>query len=202
MAVADTSFAAAFQATELGVLSLREHYRRPVYYEHEQRMGFLQSVYSFVFGDGNPNSDYEEDRWQQVASVIRQNGGVVTAEQLAPYLDPPEDWEPTGSRETTVADESFILPALLRFGGEAEVDDKGNLLYRFSELQKTATSISLPADGAVEDAALESKWKFSNAPTVCLFVTITVTAFSCNSFNECTVLNPHVIFRRRTWWVQ
>lgn len=29
-------------------------------------MSFLESIYSFVFGDGDPNQDYEERRWQMV----------------------------------------------------------------------------------------------------------------------------------------
>ena len=36
-------------------------------------------------------------------------------------------------------DESFVLPALLRFGGEPVVDEAtGVLLYKFPSLQKTA----------------------------------------------------------------
>lgn len=36
-------------------------------------------------------------------------------------------------------DESFVLPALLRFGGEPIVDEAtGNLLYKFPSLQLTA----------------------------------------------------------------
>lgn len=29
-------------------------------------MSFLESVFSFVFGDGDPNVDFEEKRWQMV----------------------------------------------------------------------------------------------------------------------------------------
>jgi hypothetical protein len=49
--------------------------------------GFFESVFSYVFGDGNPNADIEQQRLQLLASVIRSAGGAVTAEQLAPYLD-------------------------------------------------------------------------------------------------------------------
>ena len=61
----------------------------------------------------------------QVGRYIQSRGGVVTAEELAPYLDPPE---PTADDEI---DESYVVPALVRFGGSPEVDDRGNLLYRF-----------------------------------------------------------------------
>lgn len=66
----------------------------PYYYEPDQvrkrnpnEMGFLESVFSFLFGDGNPNADLDERRWRDIASMIRSNNGVVIAEQIAPYLD-------------------------------------------------------------------------------------------------------------------
>mmetsp|Transcript_18024 Transcript_18024/g.50043 ORF Transcript_18024/g.50043 Transcript_18024/m.50043 type:complete len:450 (+) Transcript_18024:161-1510(+) len=52
-------------------------------------MGFLESVFSFVFGDGNPNAGLEEKRLSLAAQMIRDNEGAVTAEQLAPYCDAP-----------------------------------------------------------------------------------------------------------------
>jgi hypothetical protein len=51
-------------------------------------LGFFESVYSYVFGDGNPNVRLEEERLQLAAQMIRNNQGAVTAEQLAPYCDP------------------------------------------------------------------------------------------------------------------
>lgn len=48
----------------------------------------------------------------------------MTAEELAPFLDPPP-------RVSDELDESYVVPALVRFGGSPEVDERGNLLYRF-----------------------------------------------------------------------
>lgn len=31
-----------------------------------EQMSFVEAVFSFVFGDGDPNWAYEERRWQQV----------------------------------------------------------------------------------------------------------------------------------------
>jgi len=42
------------------------------------------TIFSFLFGDGNPNANLEERRWQQIATVIRNNGGAVVAEQMLP----------------------------------------------------------------------------------------------------------------------
>jgi hypothetical protein len=61
--------------------------------------GFLESTFSYIFGDGDPNADIEQQRLKLLASVIRSAGGAVTAEQLAPYLDPaslPPGYGPNG----------------------------------------------------------------------------------------------------------
>lgn len=110
----------------------------------KQQMSFLAAVFSFVFGDEDPNLDFDRDRWAAVGAAIRRNGGVMTAEQLAPYLD-----LPFGAREAAAiggggaddgndgVDESFVVPALVRFGGHAEVDERGRLLYTFPSLMAT-----------------------------------------------------------------
>ncbi|XP_011094332.1 uncharacterized protein At5g03900, chloroplastic [Sesamum indicum] len=110
------------------------YYRRRRVREGDGGMNFFESVFSFVFGDGDPNQGIEEERWKLIGEYITSNGGVVTAEELAPFLD----------LETTedMDDDSYILPVLLRFDGQAEVDDEkdlqGNILYRFPSLQRTA----------------------------------------------------------------
>ena len=72
----------------------------------------------------------------QVGRYIQSKGGVVTAEELAPFLDPPEK-----SRDGDI-DESYIVPALVRFGGSPEVDEQGNLLYRFESEPPTTCRCS------------------------------------------------------------
>jgi hypothetical protein len=53
-----------------------------------QDMGFLESIFSYIFGDGNPNLELESKRLQLASNMIRANNGAVTAEQLAPFCDP------------------------------------------------------------------------------------------------------------------
>ncbi|KAK4396522.1 putative protein, chloroplastic [Sesamum angolense] len=83
---------------------------------------------------------------ESIGEYITSNGGVVTAEELAPFLD----------LETTedMDDDSYILPVLLRFDGQAEVDDEvrslqldvylslcclfGEYFIPFPSLQRTA----------------------------------------------------------------
>lgn len=76
--------------------------------------------------------------WEQVGQYIQHKGGVVTAEQLAPFLDVPTD---NIRSDETMVDEGFMVPALVRFGGSPEVDASGNLLYRFPSLQKTRQQV-------------------------------------------------------------
>ena len=130
----------------------------PYYYEPEQvrkrdpdEMGFLESVFSFLFGDGNPNADLDERRWRDIASMIRSHNGVVIAEQIAPYLDETSRLE---------GDEYFVIPVLSKFNGFPEVSDAGTLAYKFPELQKVASERKAKTSSSYLQ---EKLWKFSQA---------------------------------------
>lgn len=118
----------------------------------QQEMNFLEAVFSFLFGDGNPNADLEERRWQEIGGTIRNNGGAVVAEQIAPYLDNIK----AGSSE----DEDYMLPVLTRFNGYPEVSPDGGIIYYFPELQVTATG---QRQQAVPAYLQEQLWRFSQA---------------------------------------
>jgi hypothetical protein len=60
---------------------------RPEDRSDPEEMGFLESTFSYIFGDGNPNERIEERRVALAANLIRENNGAVTAEQLAPFCD-------------------------------------------------------------------------------------------------------------------
>ncbi len=117
-------------------------------------MNFLEGVFSFLFGDGNPNADLEERRWQGVAAVIRQAKGAVAAEQIAPYLD-------VLPQESGVT-EAYVLPVLVRFDGRPEVSPTGDIIYHFPELQTKAAQRSAPVPPAYLE---ELPWQFSRAST-------------------------------------
>jgi len=107
-------------------------------------MGFLESVFSYVFGDGNPNAGLEEKRLSLAAQMIRNNKGAVTAEQLAPYCDAPDVSENDLSSSVYV-DESFVLPIVSQLDGEPQVTEEGDIIYVFPDLQVSAsTSNVLP----------------------------------------------------------
>ncbi|KAL0728644.1 hypothetical protein Bca4012_024737 [Brassica carinata] len=140
------------------------YYRRRRAREDEGKgMNFVESVFSFVFGDGDPNQGIEEERWQMIGRYITARGGVVAADELAPYLDVP-------SSKNATSDESYILPVLLRFDGQPELDEEGNILYRFPSLQRTALGSSRRKEyvgkwfdwvADMEKFFKEKKWQFS-----------------------------------------
>ena len=68
-----------------------------------EEMGFFESVFSYIFGDGNPNANLDERRLSLAANMIRQNKGAVTAEQLAPFCDEAPD--PSKVERTGYVDE-------------------------------------------------------------------------------------------------
>jgi hypothetical protein len=105
--------------------------RRPRPQGRDSDMNFLEAVFSFLFGDGDPNSDLEDRRWQSIAAVIRAHHGVVTAEQVAPFLgDLGQGW----SKDL----EDYMIPVLSRFNGMPEVSPEGGIVYQFPELQVMA----------------------------------------------------------------
>jgi hypothetical protein len=106
-------------------------YSTPAVVKPRGKGNFLTKCLSFLFGDGDPNAHLEERKWQMVAQAIRNHGGVVTAEQLAPY---------TGADPTN---EDGALPALVRFNGTPEVTDDGHILYTFPSLQVSASGLNL-----------------------------------------------------------
>ncbi|MCU0547990.1 MAG: hypothetical protein MUC48_01460 [Leptolyngbya sp. Prado105] len=102
--------------------------RRP---KEKRELNFLESIYSFLFGDGNPNADLEDRRWKTIGAVIRTNQGAVIAEQIAPYLD-------EVGTQSEQEYEQYMLPVLAKFDGRPEVSPDGQLIYQFPSLQTTA----------------------------------------------------------------
>ncbi|MFM7408477.1 MAG: hypothetical protein ACKO3K_17935 [Cuspidothrix sp.] len=116
-------------------------------------MNFLEAVFSFLFGDGDPNDNLEERRWAEIGSVISNNQGAVVAEQIAPYLD---DIGEKYQQEY----EDYMLPVLVRFNGFPKVSSEGQIVYYFPELQVKA---SKKQGRSVSEYLHEFAWRFSAA---------------------------------------
>lgn len=71
------------------------------------------------------------------SQLIRENDGAVTAEQLAPYMDPGRGYSKSDSA-AVLPDEGFILPAITQLGGTPEVTEDGDIVYVFDEMQESA----------------------------------------------------------------
>jgi len=100
--------------------------------EEENQLNFFEAIFSFLFGDGNPNANLEERRQKEIAAVIRTNRGAVVGEQIAPYLD---DIGSGYAQEY----EDYMLPVLTKFNGQPMVSPEGNIVYVFPELQSYAS---------------------------------------------------------------
>ena len=114
------------------------------------KMSLPEAIYSFVFGDGDPNTALRAARVRAMAEVIRSNGGAVVAENLAPFLDPPTT--PAQSAASNIVDESWVLPAVTELGGRPEVNEDGTIVYVFDDL--TVSSLASEADLVLADPAL------------------------------------------------
>lgn len=130
----------------------QKRYQRQLGNSAENELNFLESIYSFLFGDGNPNPNLEDKRWRNITTVIENNKGAVIAEQLAPYLDNINDYNER--------DEGYVLPVLTRFNGYPEVSEKGEIIYYFPELQVKAEARK---KASISPYLKENLWTFSLA---------------------------------------
>ena len=135
------------------------------FYDRKRELTFVESIYAFVFGRGDPNESLEERRWRSVGALLRVNKGCVFAEQVAPFLDSyllsRDDYaevkyglfgaafdvfahlrrllrkKSDAERDASRMHEGYMLEVLTRFGGHAEASDDGRLVYVFPRLQVT-----------------------------------------------------------------
>lgn len=127
------------------------------------QLTFLEAIFSFVFGDGDPNAEFDDQRWAALGQMIQERGGVVTAEEMAPYLDPPAGQ--AQGQQGTYVDESYVLPALIRFGGEPIVDEAtGTLVYRFPGLQASGVTLErVRGASTISEVPQEKTWELTAA---------------------------------------
>ena len=123
----------------------------------------IESFFSFVFGDGNPNDRFPQAQLLAAAEKIRSNGGIVIAEDLAPILDPPA----IENDESPIINESWVLPAVISLGGKPMVSENGNIFYAFEDLTISAHAADAntppPPTAGAELQLYEQQTPFSRA---------------------------------------
>jgi len=128
-----------------------------------KELNILEAIFSFVFGDSSPFSDtsFEEKRHKAIAGVIKENRGVVIAEQIAGYLDTwIFDYRKANKQGKKFTQEEYMLPVVSAFSGIIESSDDGFLLYHFPDLLFSASDHSSIMQAP---PVTEEKKKFSSA---------------------------------------
>ncbi|MDR2258261.1 MAG: hypothetical protein LBE14_03820, partial [Treponema sp.] len=82
-----------------------------------------RAIFSFVFGDGDPNKDWALREKKAFIAYVQANRGVITL---------PEFMALTGLGPQRAEEE--ILARCSEFGGSPEVSGEGTVVYRFDEL--------------------------------------------------------------------
>ena len=139
----------------------------------KRELSFVESIYAFVFGRGDPNESLDIRRWRAIGALLRVNRGAVFAEQVAPFLDSyllsKEDFaelqhglfgpffsvfsrikraltkKRDADADVSAMHEGYMLEVLTRFNGYAEASDDGKLVYVFPALQVTTISDEKPS---------------------------------------------------------
>ncbi len=110
------------------------------------RQGFLLDCFSFLFGEGDPNKDFDDEKWKLLAQVIRLNEGVVLPEHLSPYTGEDPD------------DEKMLFAILAKFNGMPQVSSSGNIMYVFPNMQKRSEVTSY---GLLPPLLERKRWNFT-----------------------------------------
>lgn len=93
------------------------------YGEGRAKRPLYTAIFSFVFGDGDPNASWEEVEKKAVVAFLQANKGVMTLYEFMAITGlPPAEAE------------SRINRYLLEFEGEPEVSEDGAIYYRFPSL--------------------------------------------------------------------
>jgi len=131
-----------------------------------------------VFGDGDPNQGLPQEQLRLAAEAIRNAGGAVAAEELAPFclVPPPADpfadavdiEAPDGRKssirtlgQSSVVDEQYVLPIVQALGGVPEVTEDGDIVYLFEDLLSTTTSGRQDSRNVYDDSGGSQGWSLS-----------------------------------------
>jgi uncharacterized membrane protein len=89
----------------------------------EAKRPLHKAVFSFIFGEGDPNDEWEEQQNKAVISYIRANNGVIS---LAEYM--------VFSGKNSMEAEEEILAFCKKYAGIPHVTEEGTIVYHFEDL--------------------------------------------------------------------
>jgi hypothetical protein len=95
----------------------------PVTQKKEKGRAMHKAVFSFVFGEGDPNKGFEDQENKAVISYIQANRGVIS---LAEYMA-------LSGKDSLEANQA-ILAFCSKYSGSPEVTEEGALVFRFDAL--------------------------------------------------------------------
>ncbi|HUZ17010.1 MAG TPA: hypothetical protein VMV68_01400 [Spirochaetia bacterium] len=116
--------------------------------QRARRRPLHRSVFSYVFGDGDPNPDWDTAEKKAIIHYIQGNKGILTLEELMAL---------TGYSHERA--QELLNAYLIEFEGSPEVTNEGTLYYRFAELMKTR---DLPTEPQVRSAPSRALYAFSS----------------------------------------
>jgi hypothetical protein len=129
-----------------------------------EKGNFLLECFSFLFGDGEPNPEFEQKSWQLIAEVIKRNHGIVAVEQLLPYAP----GKPTK--------DDFTFQVLSRFNGKPEVSETGNIILVFDEFRNIRNKKD--ENHHLAPFLQEHYWRFSTYPATALIFVLTFASLN------------------------
>jgi hypothetical protein len=109
-----------------------------------------RSVFSFVFGDGDPNRDYGALEKRAFIAYVQSHQGVVSLPELMALTG-----LPPGRAE------EYIIRLCVEFSGSPEATEEGTVVYRFDELLLQ----SVREAGDRGDAPVKKLKTFSSNPS-------------------------------------
>ena len=100
-----------------------------------------RAIFSFVFGEDDPNRDRETLEKKEFISYLRKRRGVVSLPELMTLTGrDPEDAE------------SFMSALCAEFGGSPEVTEEGTIVYRFDEILLSGEKREREEGGSIANA--------------------------------------------------
>lgn len=128
-----------------------------------------KAIFSFVFGEEDPNTRYEMQEDKAVIEYIQSNNGVIC---LAEYM--------AFTGKNSMEAESSILKFCMRFLGVPEVTEEGTIVYRFDELMlgsdsKKTVELASPVKRLKE-------FSFNSTKMNVIFILINAVNFTFGSY--------------------